>query len=173
MDVKKAIEERKSIRAYQDKMVSQEDINEIIGAARLAPTACNSQPQRFKIIAKKEDKQILRMNKIFKQDFVYNAPVILICIADVNQASKFYKNIATQPLVQWATRDATIASSFAVLRAHELGLGTCFIGLFDKEKINEVLNLPRHYEVVFAITIGYPAEEGGERSREPVERFFV
>ena len=77
MDVKEAIKKGRSIRAYKDKPVPDDLINELIDAARLAPSGNNAQPWMFKIIKSKQEKDKLKKNKIFVQDFVYTAPVLI------------------------------------------------------------------------------------------------
>ena len=158
MDVKKAILERKSIRKYKNNMPAQEEINEVLEAARLAPSGTNAQPCRYKIIKTDDEKNKLKEDNIVKQGFVYDAPVLIVCCADPS----VYKKTALDSENQIrALRDVSIASSFLVLRAAELGLGTCYIGWIEKEKIKETLNIPKEFVVPFIITLGYPDEEKG------------
>lgn len=84
MSVKTVIKKRRSIRKYQDKKVSNNLIRELIDAARLAPSAYNAQSARFFIVKGVTIKQKLKENNIFKQDFVYTAPIIIVCCADQN-----------------------------------------------------------------------------------------
>ena len=156
MDVKKAISERKSIRKYKKKMPSDEEIFEVLDAARLAPSGTNAQPCRYKIIKSDEEKELLRRDNIVKQDFVYDAPVLIVCCAN---PSVYKKTALDSENEVRAIRDLSIASSFLVLRATELGLGTCYIGWIEKEKIKETLGFPKDFVVPFIITLGYPDED--------------
>ena len=82
MTIKEIIKNRKTIRKYSDKKVADETITELLEACRLAPSGNNAQPWRFRIIRDEKTKKLLKDNKIFVQDFVYEAPVIIICCAD-------------------------------------------------------------------------------------------
>lgn len=156
MNVKKAILERKSIRKYKKDMPSDKQIFEVLDAARLAPSGTNAQPCRYKIIKSEKEKDLLKKDNIMKQNFVYDAPVLIVCCADPNVYKK--TSFDSENEVR-AIRDLSIASSFLVLRATELGLGTCYIGWIDKEKIKETLDLPRNFVVPFIITLGYSGED--------------
>lgn len=82
MSLRKIIEKRKSVREYKGKGLPEELIKEIIDAARLAPSTCNTQPTRYFLVKDKEIKNKLKEVEIFKQDFVYKAPVIIVCCGD-------------------------------------------------------------------------------------------
>jgi nitroreductase len=159
MNVKDAIESRRSIRKYQDKPVSKEIINELIEAVMLAPSGNNAQPWKFKIITSREEKEELRENQIFKQDFVYESPVIIVCCADPEAfpERKFEPGYDDSYEIR-AIRDLSIACQNLVLRAEELGLGSCYVGWMHKEKIKTVINLPRELLVPYVITLGYADE---------------
>ena len=160
MDVKTAISERRSVRRYADKPVPDKLINELIEAARLAPSGNNTQPWRYKIIKSKEDKILLRENKIFKQDFVYTAPLLILCCSDPNTypQEKFVKGL-DDPNILRAVRDLAISSQNLVLRATELGLGTCYIGWMDKPRIKKLYKMPERYVVPYVIAVGYEAKD--------------
>ena len=164
MEVKIAIENRRSVRKYQDKKIPDSLVNELIEAARLAPSAYNAQPTRFVIIRSEEVKEKLKENKIFKQNFVYQAPIIIICCGDAEVYPKErLENTYSSPKEiageVGAVRDISIAAQNLVLRATELGLGTCYIGLVAREKAKDILDIPKNYVLPFVITVGYPAEE--------------
>jgi len=65
--------------------------------------------------------------------------------------------------------DCSIALSFMMLQATELGLGTCWLGAFDQQKVKAVLGIPENFEVVAVSPLGHAAQEGRERSRKPFE----
>jgi len=158
MDVKKAITKRRSIRKYQSKEVSPDLIREVIDAARLAPSGSNAQPCRYYVVRDDKTKDKLKESQIFQQDFVYKAPVIIVCCADVQSYRQGIKGWSEENEHR-ALRDLSIASAFLVLRATELGLATCYVGWMKKDKIKDVLDLPRSYMVPFAIAIGYANEQ--------------
>ncbi|MFH1751551.1 MAG: nitroreductase family protein [archaeon] len=158
-----AIIERKSIRKYSDKKVSRELIKEVLEAGRLAPSSRNTQPWKFYVITEDSDKEKLRKEKVFFQEFVLTAPVIIVCCSNqkaYNGSKEELDNTAA------AVRDVTFASSFMVLRAQELGLRTCFVGWMEKEKIKEVLSIPKEFIVPYCIVLGYGLEEGTPTKRK-------
>lgn len=143
------IKTRRSIRKYKPEDVPDEYIEKMLEAARWAPSAVNGQPWRFLVVRDKEIKK--KMGKYIKSYLVINrhvseAPVIIaICSKD-----KSYK---------WASLDCAMASQNIMLEAHSLGLGSCFIGVFNENKIKELLGMPDKMGIVGLITVGYPDGE--------------
>lgn len=82
LTTKEAIEKRRSIRKFKSEPVPDEYINELLDAARLAPSGCNAQPWRFRIVKEKEQKLQLA-EAAYKQMFIADAPVVLVCCADI------------------------------------------------------------------------------------------
>ena len=171
MDVKEAILHRKSIRKYLGREVSKETIQELIDAARLAPSANNIQPSRYLIVSDADTKMLLRQEKIFVQDFICTVPVIIVCCTDPVLYKK--RSDADISAESKAVLDLSLASSYLMLRATELGLGTCYIGLMEKEKIKTVLNIPAHMIVPFVITVGYAAEDPPKTPRKNIEEILL
>lgn len=148
MQVKQAINKRQSIRKYKDKKIPKVLVTKLIDAARMAPSSMNLQPVKFFIVQDQKTKQLIKDNKIFKQDFVYAAPLIIIC------SGYHLKSDKEHTLV-----DIAIATQNLVLQATELGLGTCYIGWMDNKKIKKVLNIPEKYIIPYSVTVGYPDEK--------------
>ena len=174
MNVKTTIAKRRSIRKYKDKEVSNVLIKELINAARFAPSGNNAQPARYFIVKDKNIKSELKKNKIFKQDFVYSAPVIIVCCGN----PKAYPRVKFEAgfddsFVIRAIRDVAIAAQNLVLRATELGLGTCYIGWRHKDRIKKVLGIPKNYVVPFVITVGYPDERMKTRPRKDLKELLL
>lgn len=172
MDVKDAISKRRSIRKYQRKEVSPDLIRELIDAARLAPSGSNSQPCRYYLVKDNETREKLRESQIFEQDFVYRAPALIVCCSDIQSYSQGIKGWSEENENR-ALRDLSIASAFLVLRATELGLATCYVGWMKKDKIKDVLDIPRHYIVPFVIAVGYANEQPEPLPRKSVEEIFL
>ncbi len=172
MDVKEAIRQRRSVRRYEDKALSDDIIRELVDAARLAPSGNNAQPSRFLVVSDEKTKSVLRENKVFVQDFVCKAPAIIVCCADPNAYRKNIRGIDNTDEVR-AIRDLSIASSFMVLRATDLGLGTCYVGWVDEKKIKETLNIPGEYLVPYVISVGYPAEQPRPTSRKGTDEIML
>jgi len=167
MEVSDAIKKRRSIRKFIDKEISEEVIKELLEAARLAPSAYNSQPWKFFIVNDKVIIDKLREHKVFIQDFVYNSPLIIVCCADLESYPDRSRNNFN--LRELAMGDLAFACQNLVLQATELGLGCCYIGLLDKEKIKKVLNIPENYIVPYAIIAGYPGEEPGAKTTKSID----
>ncbi len=172
MDVKEAIAKRRSIRKYQRKEVSADLIREVVDAARLAPSASNAQPCRYYVIKDDETKERLKENQIFQQDFVYQAPVLIVCCSDVQSYRQGVKGWSEENEHR-ALRDLSIASAFLVLRATELGLATCYVGWMKKDKIKEVLDLPRSYMVPFVVAVGYGNEKPGPLPKRSMDEVLL
>jgi nitroreductase len=176
MEVKEAIATRRSIRWYDGKTIPEDIMREVLDAARRAPSGCNAQPWRFRIVEDRETREALKRNKAFPQDFVYQAPAIIVCCTDPaayagryggeNQVEdgtvpedpaerKAMFRIVEEKAAARALRDLSIASAFMVLRATELGLGTSYIGLIEEAVLHEVLAIPNNLVIPFVITVGY------------------
>ncbi|MFH1522759.1 MAG: nitroreductase family protein [Patescibacteria group bacterium] len=171
MNVKEVIKIRRSIRKFKNIEITDDIIGEIIEAGRLAPSGCNAQPSRYLIIKDKESKEKLKENNIFAQDFVYQAPVIIICCTDLSVYKKSTDFDDTNKVR--AIRDLSIASSYLDLRAVELGLGTCYIGDIDKVRVKEVLEISKDYIVLFALIFGYPDESPQARPRHDINEILI
>ncbi len=170
MEVKEAIKNRRSIRKYQDKDISDDLINELLEAARLAPSSHNAQPWKFIVVKDKEMKEKLKENNVFKHQFVFEASMIIACCADPDLSVKPSELIFSDADMQGkAGRDLAFASQNLVLRATELGLGTCYIGIVDRKKIKEILNIPEKYLLPYVIIAGYPAEEPRPTPRRGID----
>lgn len=174
MNVKAIITKRRSIRKYQDKKVSDVLVKELINAARLAPSGNNAQPARYFIVQDEKIKQKLKENKVFKQEFVYEAPVIIVCCGNPEAYPKEKLEPGfDDPFQIRAVRDVSIAAQNLVLRATELGIGTCYIGWRHKGRIKKVLGIPKNYVVPFIITLGYPAERPKARLRKNIKELLL
>jgi len=154
------IQARRSVRKYQDKPVEREKIVACLEAARLAPSAENVQPWRFVVI----DEPLLIekfsssvFSGIYRATrFAARAPVIVVILARLDiLANKIGKQIQG---IHYYLIDTGIAGQHFVLRAQELGLGTCWIGWFNVRAVRKALNIPRSYKVVSLMTLGYPLD---------------
>jgi len=167
MDVKKAIEKRRSIRRFKNKPVSDRLIREVIDAARLAPSGHNLQSWNFVIVKDKRMKTNFKENNVFVQREMCDAPVIIVCCADKRACSKhsIKKHEESMSLI-----NLSLASAFLALRATELGLGTCFVAWADKEKIKKFLAIPDEIIVPYVIVMGYPDENPKPRPRKKLDK---
>ena len=151
------IKQRRSIRKYLDKPVGRNKIMTCLEAARLAPSACNSQPWKFIVVDDKELKNKLceaAFQGIYKMmAFCKTAPVI---IAIVSEKSKFWARVGGKIRdIQYYLLDIGIAGEHFILQAEELGLGTCWIGWFDENAVKTLLKVPQEKRVDVLIALGY------------------
>lgn len=174
MNFMELVLKRFSCRKFSDKPCEREKILKCIETARLAPSACNSQPWRFIVIDEPQLK-----NKIAKvatsgiygiiNKFLSTAPCIIVVLAD---REKFIAQAGAYVMkTDYYLIDIGIACEHLVLQAAELGLATCYIGYFNEKGIKKILNIPKKYKVVLLITIGYPDEKERElRLKNPKPR---
>jgi nitroreductase len=196
LDVFEAIGKRRSIRKFKDELVSERQIEQLVEAARLAPSGCNVQPWRFIIVKNKQLKKKLRQAS-FNQKFVEDAPVVIVCCGDLlswkatrkrtqealnkgdidlsNECETALKDRIDRAVaaeiherVPSTLLNVAIAIEHIVLEAVELGLGSCWIRLFDENRIRQLLNLPDHICVVAILPVGVPDEEPAPRPRLPL-----
>lgn len=161
MDVLSAIKGRRSIRKYKDIPVEEEKLHKVLEAARLSPSAKNLQNWKFIVVRNEETKKQL-VDEAIKQPFVGQAPVILVCCGtETESVMKCGQHRYTV--------DLSIATAYMILEAHEQGLGTCWLGRFDEEKVKEILGIPEDVRVVSITPLGYPDETPSPRPRKPLE----
>lgn len=161
MDVMQAIRARRSIRKYQNRPVESEKLQQLLEAARLAPSASNRQNWKFVVITDGATRQKL-VKACYDQTFIAQAPVVIVaCATDAQRIMRSG--------LQAAAVDPTIAVDHMTLAAVELGLGSCWIGAFDPKQVGEIINLPEGVIAAHVLPVGYPAEEPAPRPRKSVE----
>ncbi len=161
----KCIKNRFSVREFKDREIEQEKIDSLLEAARLAPSASNKQTWHFVVIKDLEKRK--QLTKICRgQKFVSEAPItIVICITNLDYVMTCGQ---TAPII-----DGAIAGEHIVLQAAEMGLGTCWIGAFYHDKMAELINLPKDYQIVGLLPVGYPATEKGSRNLKTMEEIVL
>ena len=158
MDVFEAIRNRRSIRDYSGKPVSDAVLKKVLEAARLAPSARNRQEWRF--IAVRDSAKRASLAQAAKgQEFVGKAPVVLAFCATEDDDMMTCGQKAG-PI------DVSIALAYVTLAATAEGLGTCWLGAYHEDKVKEILGVPANARVVAMTPLGYPAEHPGARSRK-------
>jgi nitroreductase len=161
MEFTEVIKNRYSVRDYKPVPVEEGKLNEVLEAARLAPTACNRQPFQFIVIHTKGKEEDLK--RIYRGAWFAKAPVI-ICACAI-------------PSESWVRSDGTIyyfidlaiAVDHLVLAATNLGLGTCWVGAFDINAARQILKIPDSVEPLIFIPLGYPDDEPGTKYRKPIQ----
>ncbi len=151
------LKQRRSVRDFLDKPVERDKILMCLEAARLAPSASNSQPWNFLVVD-----DLLVIDRLCKEAFsgVYmvnafcrKAPAVLVVISE---QSKFLTRIAAMFRgTQFYLIDIGISVEHFILQAEELGLGTCWIGWFDEKAVKKNLSIPEDKKVDVLVAVGY------------------
>ncbi len=165
MDVRKAIQLRRSIRSYESLDVEEEKLFRVLDAGRLSPSAGNRQERRFVIVSDARKRKALS-EAANNQPFVAQAPVVIAaCSVETEYVMK-----CGQPAYPI---DTAIAVDHMTLQAVEEGLGTCWIGAFDEKKAKEILNIPDNVRIVQLLTLGYPSAEPHPTSRKSLDEIVM
>ena len=200
LPTKDAIEKRRSIRKFKRKPVPDEQIMALIEAARLAPSASNTQPWRFKIVSDDDTKTKLA-EAAYHQSFVAQAPVVLVCCADLQgyfegikaRSQEFgkegaleetmlrvlrgraeqLKTVNIQELAPGIAFNVAIAIEHIVLRALDFGLGSCWVRMLDEQKIKTIFGWKNSIHVVALLPLGYPDETPNPRKRRAIEELIL
>jgi nitroreductase len=155
------IRKRYSCRAYHQKPVEQEKLDQLFEAARLAPSAKNTQDWRFVVVTDIRIKHQLAQTTN-RPDLFEKAGVIITACSNSDYIMR-----CGQPI---APIDIAIALEHIALQAAEMGLGTCWIGSFETKKVRTILGIPDDIQIIELMTVGYPADTPRQHNRETVEK---
>lgn len=164
MELQEALKKRRSVRKYTDYRVTDEEIKEVLEAARIAPSWANTQVWEFIVV---RDKALMEQitgtysetNPARKCSLAVSA-MIVGCAKSGVSGCKEGRDVTK--FKEWFMFDMGLAVQSLCLRAHELGLGTVIVGLFDHARCNSLLSLPEGYETVVVLPIGKPETAGKE-----------
>ncbi|MEE8471261.1 MAG: nitroreductase family protein [Dehalococcoidia bacterium] len=173
MEVLQAIKERRSIRRYRPDPVSDEAISTILDAARWAPSWSNTQCWRFVVVRDPELKGKLRGALRYPARDAENpaasafsdAPVVIAACAELGK-SGYYHGEPTTDKGDWFMFDVALAMQNLTLAAHDAGLATVHVGLFDAKEVARLLGVPEGVAVVVMTPLGYPDEAHGPIPRK-------
>ena len=150
MDYFSLISQRESCRNYDpNRPVSHQQLTRCLEAARIAPSACNSQPWSFVVV----NLQGLGMNK-----FSENCPAFIVVVEEKATLSARLGGMVKSQ--EYASIDIGIATAHLVLAATEQGLSTCIMGWFHEGKLKNLLPIPKEKRIRLVIGVGYAAKEG-------------
>ena len=155
---------RYSVRSFKDQPIEDEKLNRILEAGRIAPTACNNQPQKV-YVAKSEDAR-KKLASVCRCTF--DAPVIPVVCYD---RTRDWKN-GLMPGYESGETDAAIVCTHMMLQAAELGLGSCWVGWFNADQVSEALVLPANVTVSALLPIGYAADDANPATNHTKYREF-
>ncbi len=175
MEVLEAIRTRRSIRKFEGREVESEKLKAVLEAAHQAPSWANLQCWRFVVVrdaaARAKLSEWSFVESFFAplgyktnpaQKAIAEAPLVIVACADPSQSG----NLGEQP---YYLADLGIAAQNLMLAAHDQGLGTVFVGVFDEHKILDLLGIPDNIRVVGLFPLGYPqGEPKGGPKRKPL-----
>ena len=160
MEMSDLIKKRYSVRAYKPDPVEEEKLQQVLEAARLAPTAANRQP--FQLIVIRTAGREAELQRIYRREWFVQAPLIL-CACGI--PGEGWIRMDGKPYVDV---DVAIAMDHLILAATELGLGTCWIAAFDPSAAREVLGLPDGVEPIAFTPLGCAADRPAPKKRKPL-----
>jgi nitroreductase len=191
LNCQEAIENRRSIRKFDSKPVATEKLEQIIEAARLAPSGTNRQPWRFILLSTQADKDKIVGTVV--QPFVCEAPAVFVCcldrkayvrkVVEKRMSELVQANVISEEAAQYIYQrkmpekeeeivvpdsgylDLGIAIQNMALMATALGLGSCWVRLFNQKELHRALDLPENLIPVVLLPVGYPAQDPPPRPR--------
>ncbi len=165
---------RRSIRNHiVGKDVPEQMLEKVLEAVRWTPSWANT--QCWEIVVVKDPEMKLRLQRIVGRTnpayrAMVEAPIVLALCAKL-RASGFSKNQSTTKFGDWFMFDLGLAAQSLCLAAHEQGLGTVIVGLFDHDEVKKALAIPDQHEIVAMIPLGFPARGTGVPKRREVSEF--
>ncbi len=200
MELQNVLESRRSIRQFRSDPLPESTITALLEAARLAPSGTNLQPWRFLAVTSAEMRSRLA-ECTFNVNFIGQAPLTMVCCADLSaletrgqrikelrEAGAFAgTDLEKVPLESYTKRtqrdqaaniaylnvNVAIAVEHMILKAVDLGLGSCWVMLFSQRRVQELLNLPESLHVTALLPIGYPAQEPKARPRRLISDIYL
>ena len=163
---------RYSERSFDSKPIEQEKLDKILEAGRIAPTACNYQPQKFYLI--RSEKGLEKLKKV--TPFHYNVPLMVLVCYDLNEV---WKNPGDRYFAAYNSgeQDASIAATTMMYEAEELGIHTIWIRGFDSKTAADTFGLPENIIPVMMLGLGYPTEKSKAHKwhylRKPIEDYVT
>lgn len=161
-------EARYSVRKYSDKQITREDMDKILRAGQVAPTAANVQSHRIFVLQSEES--MAKVKGVTR--FHYNAPTVLLICTNTDESYKAVDGNDSGPV------DAAIVVTHMMMEAFDIGVGSCWVRGFDENQVKEVFELPDNLVPVAILDLGYPAEgshpwPGAHENRRPLEETVI
>lgn len=171
-DMIQLIKTRRSIRKYEDKDITDDMLQALYEAVQYSPSWVNSQCWEIINVTDKDLRvkisETLIKNPATKA--VVEAP-ILLALCGKQKKSGYYGDHPATKYGDWMMFDLGIATQSLCLAAHSMGLGTVIVGLYEHDKVQELLNVPKGYDQVVLIPVGYPAKEPNVPARRDISEF--
>ncbi len=153
MELMEAITTRRSIRQFSGQLVEEWKLNMALDAARWAPSSMNSQPWEFIVIRERNALERIAEESTYGKH-IARAPLAVAFVTDPSKST-------------WHEVDGALATQNFSLAAWSLGLGTCWTGAMNREKVKEILGIPAEKNLLTVLPVGYPSE-GGWAHREEI-----
>jgi nitroreductase len=193
LTVSEAIESRCSIRKFLQKSISIEEIEQILGLVRLAPSAWNIQPWRFHVITDTKLKEKLQ-EAAYGQKQVTSAPAVFLVTSDMEDTMEnisetihpgitgerrrkelmnlndVFGNMSKEERGQWGLTQVNIALGFLLISIQGLGYGSVPMLGFDEKKVKKLLNLSDHVKIAAMVPFGHPDTKGYVHHRFELDR---
>ncbi|MDD5698850.1 MAG: nitroreductase family protein [Victivallaceae bacterium] len=164
MDFYEVIRKRRSIRSYKSDPIPEAALQRIAEAVHLAPSACNFQPWKIKIVTDPGLRAQISAN--YTRDWLIQAPAIAVIIGNSKQCWKRFDGTPSVNI------DIGIAMEHLILAATAEGLATCWIGAYDMAKMNAVLGVVPPWNVLALSPLGYADQEPTNVPRKPINKIF-
>ena len=165
MDAIEALLTRVSVRAFTDKPLTKEQIDQLLEVMVAAPSGGNRQPWRIIVVQNQQMKEELAIAAL-KQNFIATAPVVFaVCRAPEESAARYRERGRNL----YSFQDTAAMTENLLVAAHATGLGGCWIGAFKDEEVARILECPDDVYPVALIPIGYPARTKGKPQRRPMQ----
>ncbi len=153
MTIFDAIKNRRSIRDFTDQDIPEEAVDALIEAIRWAPSAGNLQSRKFYFIFNKDVKKKL-VRAALNQNFIAQAPLTIVACLDRKIAARY----GDRGVNLYSIQDVAASVMNMMLTAHELGLGSVWVGAFNEFEVFEILNMPHSLRPIAIIPVGYPSK---------------
>ncbi|PKN52470.1 MAG: oxidoreductase [Deltaproteobacteria bacterium HGW-Deltaproteobacteria-13] len=197
MELSDVIASRRSIRKFSPKDITADAVRLLLDAARLAPSGSNTQPARFIVVQSPAAKEALGRFTPYK--FIVKAAVIFVCCADLTAIQTRDARVGElwqegtfegveidtgdpsivspvmdpEALKAYLSMNVAIAVEHIVLKAVDLGLGSCWLGRFDRAKVKDWLGLDENIYPVVLLPVGYPDQSPKARPRLPLDEYIL
>lgn len=177
MDFTECLTTRRSVRRFTEEPIARETVEQIVRLASFSPSWKNSQTARYTVVT---DRALMeRIAAGCVMGFSYNTQTITRCAALAVQSVVTHVagvekdgSFTTSKGAEWEVFDAGISAQSFCLAAHELGVGTCILGIFDEALVAPQIGLPAGERVTALIAMGRPAEEPPMPRRKPVDELL-
>ena len=154
MKFDEVVKGRRSIRDYKIVDIPNYIIGEIVEAGVHAPSAGNLQHWKIIVVKDKKKKEGIT-EACFKQSWMMKAPIFLVICNDKTKVLKYYPKLGDKYSIQ----GCAMLMQNIMLKAYDLGIGSCLVGAFDKERLKELLAIPEEIDIEGVITLGYTLEK--------------